>query len=279
MFKCGLCSEQYTTSEALMAHYEEDHADAIPKDFETAQFDYMLKKGRKHGNCVVCKQETQWNSVTNKYHRFCNKPSCKEKYRQMFMKRMIGKHGKIHLLNDPDQQRKMLANRAISGEYKWSDGKMIPYTGTYEKDFLQFLDVFMNFPSSDIMSPSPHTYYYIHEGVEKFYIPDFFIPSLNLEIEIKDGGDNPNNHHKIQEVDKKKEALKDKVMTSQTSFSYIKLVNKKYEPFFDFLFKKKEMNSSDEKDKPIFIVDSPTGSSNSRQTIYESTTDTTLENF
>lgn len=261
MIKCKACREKLTTLEALADHYESVHGDAIPKDFTPLQYHYMLKTGKSHGSCVICKKETAWNPTTNKYQRFCGSPVCKQKYVDQFRQRMIGAHGQIHLLNDPTQQRKMLANRSISGEYVWSDGKKIPYTGTYEKEFLKFLDVFMNYESSDIMAPSPHTYYYTYDGVEKFYIPDFFIPSLNLEIEVKDGGDNPNNHHKILSVDKEKERLKDKTMTTQTAFSYIKIVNKQYEAFFDFLLaKKKEFASSQTTDKAVFILESQTQS-------------------
>lgn len=255
MYKCQLCGDNFVELEDLYGHLEDEHNDAIPKDFTVPQFYYYLKTGKSHGKCVICKMPTRWNDSTGKYHRFCDMPQCKEKYRKEFKKRMIGKYGRVHLLNDPEQQKKMLANRSISGKYKWSDGKEIPYTGSYELDFLKFLDLFMNFDSSDIMSPSPHTYYYLYEGEEKFYIPDFFIPSLNLEIEIKDGGDNPNKHHKIQEVDKVKERLKDQVMMSQNEFNYIKIVNKNYDPFFEFLFKlKKEFNEHGEKYKRIFIL-------------------------
>jgi hypothetical protein len=255
MYKCQLCGDNFVELEDLYGHLEDEHSDAIPKDFTIPQFYYYLKTGKSHGKCVICKMPTRWNDATGKYHRFCDMPECKEKYRQEFKQRMIGKYGRVHLLNDPEQQKKMLANRSISGKYKWSDGKEIPYTGSYELDFLKFLDLFMNFDSSDIMSPSPHTYYYLYEGEEKFYIPDFFIPSLSLEIEIKDGGDNPNKHHKIQEVDKVKERLKDQVMMSQKEFNYIKIVNKNYDPFFEFLFRlKKEFNEHGESYKRIFIL-------------------------
>lgn len=255
MFKCPICNDKFNEVEDLYGHLEDDHHESIPKDQSAAQYYYFLKTGKEHGNCVVCKMPTKWNDATGKYARFCEKMECKDKYRDEFKKRMIGKHGRVHLLNDPDQQRKMLANRSISGEYEWSDNKSIPYTGSYEKDFLQFLDVFMHFDSEDIIAPSPHTYYYIYEGEEKFYIPDVFIASLNLEIEIKDGGDNPNNHHKIQAVDKVKEKLKDDVMTSQKEFSYIKLVNKNYDAFFDFMMRKKqEFNDTGKTDEAIFIL-------------------------
>ena len=86
------------------------------------------------------------------------------------------------------------------------------------------------------MAPSPHTYYYMYENKKHFYIPDFYIPSLNLEIEIKDGGDNPNTHGKIQAVDKVKERLKDEVMSSnRNTFNYLKIVNKENEKFLKYL--------------------------------------------
>ena len=86
------------------------------------------------------------------------------------------------------------------------------------------------------MAPSPHTYYYMYENKKHFYIPDFYIQSLNLEIAIKDGGDNPNTHGKIQAVDKVKERLKDEVMSSnRNTFNYLKIVNKENEKFLKYL--------------------------------------------
>ena len=114
-------------------------------------------------------------------------------------------------------------------------------------------DLIMDFDSSDVMAPSPHTYYYTYEGEKHFYIPDFFIPSLNLEIEIKDGGDNPNNHQKIQAVDKVKERLKDNVMKSNSNnFNYLKIVNKENKKFFKYLEVAKEQVSMG-KEKPIYM--------------------------
>lgn len=238
--KCPLCNDSFTKVEGLYEHLEEDHDDEMPADYSASRYYYYTKTGKTHGSCVVCKKDTEWNESTKKYHRFCGNPKCKDAYVKEFRKRMIGKYGKSTLLNDPEQQKKMLANRSISGKYKWSDGTEKTYTGSYELDFLKFLDVFMNFESSDVMTPSPHTYYYIYKGEKHFYIPDVYIPSLNLEIEIKDGGDNPNMHHKIQEVDKVKEELKDEVMASVKDYDYLKIVNKQYGPFFEYLNKRKE---------------------------------------
>lgn len=222
---CKFCDHFCYSPDDAVSHIEKHHAEMIPEDMTPWQFFYYLKTGMTHGNCIMCKSKTEWNEKTHKYNRFCNNPKCKEKYREMFKNRMIGKYGKTTLLNDPEQQRKMLANRKISGEYLWRDHvHKSQYTGSYEKSFLSFLDVVLNFDPNDIMAPSPHTYYYTYEGKEHFYIPDFYIISLNLEVEIKDGGDNPNMHHKIQEVDKVKEKLKDDIM-SHNHCNYIKIEN------------------------------------------------------
>lgn len=235
---CSFCDTYYLEADQYAMHLESEHADLIPQNMSGWQFYYYQKTGKMSGKCVICKKETTWNDKTHKYNRFCNNPKCKDKYREMFKKRMIGKYGKIHLLNDPDMQRKMLANRSIAGEYTWSKNPNIKigYVSGFEKKFLEFLDLDLDFDPNDIMSPSPHTYYYTYEGKEHFYIPDFFIPSLDLEVEIKDGGNNPNTIQKIVEVDKEKERLKDAVMKSnKNTFNYVKIVNNEFTKFFMLL--------------------------------------------
>lgn len=238
---CRFCDSYFYDVNDYVAHIEKEHDEMIAEDMTPWQFVYYLRTGKTSGNCVMCKKPTKWNETTHKYNRFCDNPQCKEKYREVFKKRMIGKYGKVSLLNDPEQQRKMLANRKISGDYLWSDHvHHSAYTGTYELSFLEFIDSILRFDPEDVMAPSPHTYYYIYENQKHFYIPDFFIPSLNLEIEIKDGGDNANQHPKIQAVDKVKEKLKDQVMSSnRNTFNYIKIVNKNNSKMFEYLEKAK----------------------------------------
>ena len=257
LISCMFCDRKFEDIDTFVAHLEKSHMDLIPKNMEPYQYYYQMKTGKTQGSCVMCKKPTTWNSKTNKYNRFCTNPKCKEAYREIFKKRMIGRYGKITLLNDPEQQKKMLANRKISGVYKWSDGTEIPYTGTYELSFLQFLDNVMDYDSSDIIAPSPHTHYYEYQGQKHFYIPDFFIPSLNLEIEIKDGGDNPNTHYKIQAVDKVKEELKDAVMKSNlNNYNYLKIVDKDNARFLKYLelAKKQFTENQSNKEKPIFMI-------------------------
>ena len=141
--------------------------------------------------------------------------------------------GKVNLLGDMEQQKKMLQNRKISGVYTWSDGKTkINYVGTYELDFLKFLDQELHWLASDILSPSPHTYNYKCSGKDHVYIPDFYLPSINLEIEIKSSI-----RMDKQNVDSKaKEIEKNKLMEScSNTFNYIIIYDKKYDDFMKFV--------------------------------------------
>lgn len=254
-YKCKFCNTLFFSINDYASHIESEHSFTLPHDMNGKQFIYYLKSGKTNGNCIICKNKTGWNDKTNKYNRFCDNPKCKEKYREIFKKRMIGKYGKTHLLNDAEQQKKMLKNRSISGIYEWSDKiHKSSFTGSYEKEFLLFLDNILNFNPEDVMSPSPHTYYYDYNGEKHFYIPDFFIPSLGVEIEIKDGGNNPNMHHKIQSIDKIKEKLKDDVM-SKNEFHYIKISNKDHMKFLDFLEKLKD-NFYDGKETKVIVTES-----------------------
>lgn len=236
---CAYCDTFLQDVNHYVSHLERKHKENIPEGMDGWQFAYYLRTNKTHGTCIICKKDTTWNPVTHKYHRFCNNPKCKEKYREEFKSRMIGKYGKISLLDDPEQQRKMLSNRSISGTYTWRDKvHTSTYTGTYELSFLEFLDHVLDFDPEDVMSPSPHTYWYEYEGEKHFYIPDFFIPSLNLEIEIKEG---TNQHPKNLAVDKVKERLKDDVMKSNAStFNYLKIIEKDNKKFLKYLMVAKE---------------------------------------
>lgn len=243
-YKCPTCNKKYQSLVTWSNHMLKQHPKDIPAGFTPARYFYFLQTGKKEGSCIVCKNPTEWNEATAKYNRFCNNPQCKEKYREEFKKRMLGKYGKVNLLDDPAQQRKMLEAKRNSGKYKFRDGGEVGYVSTYELDFLKMLDRFLEFNSNDIMGPSPHTYYYDYKNPEdkenegrKFYIPDYYIPSLNLEIEIKQ---NTSTHPKILRIDKVKEEQKDALMKSNKRVKYIKITDKKYEPFFKLLLDMKE---------------------------------------
>lgn len=250
---CPFCDKYFLDMDGFVSHLQKKHLCSIPHDMDAWQYAYYLHTGKDHGTCIMCKSKTSWNDATHKYNRLCDSKKCHDDYVAMFRSRMIAKYGKTTLLNDPEQQKKMLANRSISGVYTWSDGKKISYTGTYEKAFLEFLDKDMMYESSDILSPSPHAFTYQFQGKNHFYIPDFYIISLNLEVEIKDGGANPNMHPKIQAVDKQKERAKDLVMQSNKNlFNYIKIEDKDHEKFMRYLLVVKD-RFLDNDNRPIFM--------------------------
>lgn len=267
--KCPFCNIIIYGKGNMYDHIESVHSAMIPKDMSAAQFYYNEKNNKTHGSCVICKKATEWNDVTNKYKRFCENPKCKEIYKDQFKNRMIGKYGKTHLLNDPDQQRKMLEGRAISGEYKWSDGAVKKYVGGYEKNFLEFLDLMLGFESDDIMTPAPQTFYYkipeshkLEDGKsEYFWIPDLYIASINTIIEIKDGGNNPNTHPNIVKNDKIKEKFKDELMQSQKEFNYIKVTDNDFAGFIKFMLDMKtfeEVPSAKNKIDPLVMIQEAT---------------------
>ena len=246
--RCPLCKRMYVSKLAVYSNIETHHSDQLPDGMSGGEYYYRLKFGRG-GRCVICHKETLWNPKTNKFKRFCENPVCKQKYKEAFRKRMIGKYGKTYLTDDPEQQRKMLAARKISGTYQWSDGSgSVQYTGTYELDFLKYIDLVLDFECSDINAPSPHTYTYIFQGAEHFYIPDFYIESLNLEVEIKASD---NTHHKIVAVDHVKEKLKDDVMRSQKAFNYIKIYDKDYKAFNQLI---QDLKEKDDVNKDVIII-------------------------
>jgi hypothetical protein len=241
-YKCQYCKFNVTENKIkgvksakykMGLHYDTIHKNLLPIDMSGFRYFYFLLTKKEKGSCVICKQDTVFNNVSMKYSRFCNNPLCKEKYKEERNNRMMKKYGKICLLNDPEQQKKMQAGRRIAGIYNWSDNKSkFGYLSSYEKDFLEYLDIKLHWPSSDLISPSPHTYSYDYDGKSHYYMPDFFIPSLNLEIEIKDDGSAKN----INPDSRAKDIIKDDLMKSLSNlFNYIKIVNKNYSEFEELL--------------------------------------------
>ena len=243
IYRCQHCKFTVTVNKAnkgiksskykMGHHYETNHKHLIPTNMTGYQWFYFLLTKKDHASCVICKSNTSFNEIAMRYSRFCDNPTCKQKYTEDMRNRMIQKYGKIHLLNDPEKQKEMLANRKISGDYLWSDrSARIRYTGSYELHFLQFIDLELKWKSSDIISPSPHTYEYEYSGKEHFYIPDFFIPSMSLEIEIKDNGSAKNKDQDVRNKDKIKEEL---MRSNRNYFNYILLTNKEYQSFLDLV--------------------------------------------
>lgn len=244
-YKCPVCAKKFKTLSGWGGHMDTNHPDQRPAGYSTSRFFYYVMTGKTHGVCRTCKKDTPWNEGSMKYDQYCTNPECKKAYVKIAKSRMIGKYGKMHLLNDPKMQKKMLEHRRISGKYKFSDGTEFGYVGSYEKEFLKMMDTLMDWHTNDLISPSPHTYYYEYKNPKddpknegtKFYIPDFYIPSLNLEIEIKQ---QTSTNKAMLDITRVKEKLKDEVLMSNKNVNYLKINDNDFTEFFKFLMTARE---------------------------------------
>lgn len=248
--RCPICEQKtyFKDRDFLIAHIGKKHKESIPEGWVAARYENYLRTGKTSGRCVECGEETGWNPSTNKYYRLCKNPKCRKAQADKAEKNMQKKTGmtKSERMSQASVQKKMIYAKHTSGCYKAGDHE-IWYDSSYAKEFVEMLS-FMNQDMNDIFGPSPNTYEYIYEGKKHLYIPDLYIHTYGLEIEIKDGGDNPNKHPKIQQVDKVKEQEKDKVMEQlqkQGKLFYIKVVNKDYREFFQLLMTLKEKYDGD----------------------------------
>lgn len=250
--KCPYCSFT-NTKEKVINHIELKHEDMIPQGFTAARVLFNFINKKDHGTCVICKGNTAWNEKTNKYNRLCNKPECKNKLREIYKKNMLKVYGKTTLLNDPEQQKKMLANRSISGVYKFSNGKIKEYTGSFEKKFLQFMDTMMGYDPDDIIMPGP-TLEYEYNGEKHQWITDALIVPYNLIIEVKDGGDFKNNRSMVSY--REKQVAKEEMITNMGKYNYLRLTNNQFGQLIDILYdlKMQMIDDSDENKKTIVKI-------------------------
>ena len=250
---CPLCRRK-DFKDKLIRHIEKDHEDIIG-DISAEQFLYD-KTHPGSGKCIVCGNKTDWNEKTGKYHRLCSNPKCKEELRAKFKKNMIRVHGKVSLLDDAAHQAKMLAHRSISGTYVYSDGTKFTYTGSYEHKAIEFMDKVLNCNSKDIIMPGPVIDYTDQYGNSRQWITDIYYVPYNLIIEVKDGGDNPNNRqmdeYRAKQVSKEAELIK------LGEYNYLRLVDNKFVQLMEVLalLKDQEINDPTTTNKIIRINES-----------------------
>ena len=253
-YNCMYCSNRMKRSD-LIKHINRVHSDMIPEGYsaERLVYDYVNKIKDGHGICRVCKKPTGWNESNNKYDILCDNPKCKIALRELYKKNMLRVRGTYNILNNPEQQKLMLSNRRISGNYKHSDGGIIQYTGEYERKFLEFMDTFLNISSKEIVSPGPTIEYY-YQGQKHFYIPDFILPSYNLIIEIKDGGDNVNGKNTPGMISSREKTIeKERIITDKGEYNYLRLTNNQFEQLIDVFMQIKELAMNGELDSKRVI--------------------------
>ena len=252
--KCPFCSKSFERAK-LASHIDKYHDDMLnPDKGYTANrivFDMCNKKepiGAGQGICRICKKPTDWDEDSVRYKSYCS-DKCKQQARENYKDNMLRVYGKTTLLDDMQwQEDKMLANRSISGRYRWSDGTYKSYVGSYEKKFLEFCDVVLHLDSGDLLTPGP-TIYYEYDGKEHTWITDAIYLPYNLVFDIKDGGDNKNNRDMPEY--RSKQLAKEQVITDQGIYSYIRLTNNDFVQLLTIFAELKEAYMNDTEPKTI----------------------------
>lgn len=218
-YSCPYCDEKMIRMD-LVEHIENNHQSMIPQGYTAARVVYDHINGKNYGTCFICGDKVyEWDDRLWRYKNLCNKPSCRE---------AVHKKAMSNNLNDPEKQKIMLQGRKISGEYKFSDGQKRSYTGSYERKALEFMDKVMNIPSEDIATPGP-VFDYIYNGEIHSWITDIlYIPAM-LVIDVKDGGDNPNN--RPMESYREKQIEKEKAIVKDGKYNYLRLTNNDFGQF------------------------------------------------
>ena len=223
-YKCPYC-EKRMERKPLVIHVEDKHDDMIPEGYTAFRvvFNYINKKPLDYnGKCTECGGPTRWDEEKGRYDRQCSNPKCKESYLKKFEENMMRTRGVTRMSQSAEGQKQMLANRKISGTYKFQDGGVKTYTGSYELKALEFMDKILEIKSDDILAPGP-ILEYSYQGKTHIYITDFYYQPYNLIIEVKDGGNNPNKRDMPEY--RAKQIAKEQYIIKHTNYNYLRLTN------------------------------------------------------
>ena len=223
---CPYCKKR-TTRDKMVNHIEYNHSDQLPEGFTPLRMTFHVANNKPieyRRPCRVCGNPTEWDENKGRYNLLCSNPVCKEKYVAKMKDSMGDKYGAYRPTATAEGLEKMLAARKISGKYKWSDGTIFSYTGSYELETLKFMDGGLNINSEDLMVPGP-VLEYEYNGEKHLYITDMYYRPYNLIIEVKDGGRSVNKNKEFAET-RAKQMAKEKHVIQNTDYNYIRLTDK-----------------------------------------------------
>jgi len=183
-------------------------------------------KKNKYGDETYNNIEKMKDTKQNKYgyEYYTNREKCKqtkmEKYndeyytnRKKAEETMLQKYGVRYSAQNKEINEKGQKTRFEIHKYKNTN---IWYQGSYELDFLE--KYYDKYPDIE-RGPSIK---YLFEGKNKVYHSDFYIPFLNLIVEIKNSY--------LFKIDKEKIKLKEKA-TINKGYNYIIITDKNYDEF------------------------------------------------
>lgn len=239
--KCQECDKKVKNFKALATHIQFNH------DKKKYYNDYMKKEGE--GLCKTCGNPTKFTILGRGYEKFC----CKECERIDYSKRMardnpmktvaakqnqrntnLKRYGVSQNTKRPEikeqikqtclkkygvenviQDSKIFRKAQITGKLLHRFNEKIEYRGSYELDFLE------NFYNKiNIIQGLSFKYNYLNK--KHIYHSDFFIPSLNLIVEIK----NSYYYKRFKSI-----ILTKKQATIDAGYNYIMIVDKDYTEF------------------------------------------------
>ena len=249
-YKCPYC-DQRMDRESLITHIADKHEEMIPEGYTPRRVVFNMINNKTEGHCIICHKPTEWNEQAGHYDRYCGDPKCLAEARKRYLDNIHKVDRNMDFINDPEHQKKMLAARRISGEYRFRDGGVRSYTGSYERNLLEMADKLLEIPSKYIFTPGP-TLQYSYNGELHNWITDQYWEPWNLIIEVKDGGTKPNTREMPEY--RTKQICKEVMITDKGEYNYLRLTNNQFPQLIEILMEIKKENMFGTWEKPIIKI-------------------------
>lgn len=205
-FICEECGKTYIRFCNLSRHIGLDH--------NQDQYYEKFLKEENEDICPICGKNNPYLERWDRgYKKTCSKKCANILRKQLGEKTNLIKYGVKNVQQYKDVYEKQQKHAKYSKNFKNTN---IKYRASYELDFLEnFYDKFPDIQNGPTVK-------YKFNRKERIYFPDFYIPSLNLIIEIKNSY--------LAKHDKSKINAKKKA-TISNGLNYIMITNKRYNRF------------------------------------------------
>jgi hypothetical protein len=241
--KCPLCNYSFKEKTKLYEHINFEHSEEL-QGLSPAHLYFNYRNRARYslynmfGKSVVSEKPTIFDEVTETYQRFADQAD-KDLNTKTFESRMMRVYGKKRLTDDIEKQKEMLHNRKIAGEYTFTDGGKIPYIGSYEKRFLEHLDLDLHISSNDVIAdPLQMVVTYDDKGVQRQHLPDFYVIPMECIINIKN--DSKPRKDLIEREYAQDRAIVTKLIKGKgKNRKYLKIVENNFKEFDKLFFKMK----------------------------------------